>query len=187
MTYLLLILEFFKVGLFAIGGGLATLPFLNELAEKYTWFDKAMLSDMIAISESTPGPIGINMATYAGINAAGIPGGIVATLALVAPSIIVILIIARFLQKFRNSYYVDAVFNSIRPIVTALIAAAGIDVMKLCLIDTEALKSFDLVNGFKYIEIALFVVLFILSNKFKKLHPIVFIAGAAVVGILFGL
>jgi len=187
MVYLQLLMEFFKVGLFAVGGGLATLPFLNALTEKYTWFDKAMLSDMIAISESTPGPIGVNMATYAGINAAGLLGGLVATLALITPSVIVIIIVSKFLQKFRNSFYVEAAFGGIRPVVTALIAAAGLDVMKLCLVNAEALKNLDLANSFNYIEIAMFVVLFILTNKFKKLHPIVFIAGAAVVGIIFGL
>ena len=98
MVYLQLLIEFFKVGLFAVGGGLATLPFLNALTEKYAWFDKAMLSDMIAISESTPGPIGVNMATYAGINAAGVLGGLVATLALIMPSVIVIIIVSKFLS-----------------------------------------------------------------------------------------
>ena len=76
MTYLILFLEFFKIGLFAVGGGLATLPFLSELAGKYPWFDESMLGNMIAVSQSTPGPIGINMATYAGFNAGGVLGGL---------------------------------------------------------------------------------------------------------------
>ena len=102
MIYLILFLEFFKVGLFTIGGGLASLPFLYELAEKYTWITKPMIADMIAISQSTPGPIGINMATYVGFKSGGILGGIIATFAIVLPSFITIIIIANFLNKFKN-------------------------------------------------------------------------------------
>ena len=86
MVYLQLFVEFFKTGLLAVGGGLATLPFLKEIAQTYSWFSVSQLTDMIAISESTPGPIGINMSTYAGFHAAGIPGAIVSTLSLVLPS-----------------------------------------------------------------------------------------------------
>ena len=95
MTYLILFLEFFKIGLFAVGGGLATLPFLSELAGKYPWFDESMLGNMIAVSQSTPGPIGINMATYAGFNAGGVLGGLVATIGIVTPSVIIILIVKK--------------------------------------------------------------------------------------------
>ena len=98
MIYLQLFYEFFKTGLFAIGGGLATLPFLSDMAERTEWFTQAQLADMLAVSESTPGPVGVNMATYVGFETAGIPGAIIATLGLVAPSIIVILIIASFLK-----------------------------------------------------------------------------------------
>ena len=103
MIYIQLFCEFFKIGLFAVGGGLATLPFLYDLASKYPWFDATMLPNMIAISESTPGPIGVNMATYAGFSATGIIGGIIATLGLVTPSIMIIMIIASFLNKFKEN------------------------------------------------------------------------------------
>ena len=98
-----LMFEFFKTGLFSVGGGLATLPFLYEMSDKTGWFTHADIADMIAISESTPGAIGINMSTYAGYKTAGIPGGILASLSLAAPSVIIILIIARFLKKFRDN------------------------------------------------------------------------------------
>lgn len=98
-----LFLEFFKIGLFAVGGGLATIPFLHQLAEKYTWFTVETLVDMIAISESTPGAMGVNMATYTGFTTAGIPGSLVATLGLVLPSIVIIIIIAHFLKQFSDS------------------------------------------------------------------------------------
>ena len=90
MIYLRLFYEFFKTGLFAIGGGLATLPFLSDMADRTGWFTQAQLADMLAVSESTPGPVGVNMATYVGFETGGILGAVVATLGLVAPSVIVI-------------------------------------------------------------------------------------------------
>jgi len=185
MIYLTLFLEFFKIGLFAVGGGLATLPFLSELANKYDWFDAALLSDMIAISESTPGPIGVNMATYAGIQGAGIPGGIVATLSLIAPSVIIVVIVAGFLKKFRQSYYVEAAFKGLRPAVTALIAFAGLGVLKNAILNVNAyLASGNLLDLIRYKELIFFVVLLYATNKWKK-HPILYIAISAVVGIVF--
>lgn len=196
MTFLLLFYEFFKAGLFAIGGGLATLPFLYDMADKYTWFDEAMLSDMIAISESTPGPIGINMATYAGFNAgvnlAGIPGGIfgaaVATVGLVTPSIIVILIVAQFLKRFKESKIVQDVFYTLRPAVTGLIACACFTTMSGSLFFPQAFASFSgpesLGSLFSLPAILLFAVLLFGILKLKKVHPVVFIAVAAVVGIV---
>ena len=178
MTFLVFI-EFFKIGLFAIGGGLATLPFLYDLTEKYDWFTKADLSNMIAVSESTPGPIGVNCATYAGVNALGIWGGIVSTLGLVLPSLLVILIIAKVLDKFQNNKFVNYAFEGIRPAVTAMIAVAAI--LNLELIENGG-KLFDLVD---IPAIILFVALFVLMRKFKKIHPIVFIVLSAITGIIF--
>ena len=107
MIYLRLFWEFFKTGLFAIGGGMATLPFLHDIGEATGWFTQAQLMNMLAVSESTPGPIGINMATYVGFTVAGVPGAVIATLGEVTPSIIVILIIAALLRNFRENRYVD--------------------------------------------------------------------------------
>ena len=121
MIYLQLFYEFFKTGLFAVGGGLATIPFLSAMTDKYTWFTKAQLADMIAVAESTPGPIGVNTATFAGYNAAGIPGAIIATLSLVLPSYIIILAISKALQKFRDNKYVNDAFTGLRPAATGLI------------------------------------------------------------------
>ena len=129
MIYIQLFYEFFKTGLFAIGGGLATLPFLYNLSDKTGWFTHTDLTNMIAVSESTPGPLGVNTATYVGFTVGGLPGAIVATLGLVAPSIIVILIIASFLKAFRDSRIVDSAFYGLRPASTGLIAAAGIPVI----------------------------------------------------------
>lgn len=191
MIYLMLFYEFFKTGLFAIGGGMATLPFLDAMALKTGWFTQAQLVDMIAISESTPGPIGVNMATYVGFTTAGPIGSIIATLGLIAPSIIVILIIAKFLSKFKDSPIVKSVFYSLRPTSTALIAAAGVPVIMLSLTNSDKFKaSGSILDFFNFGAIVLAIILFVLTNKVKatkKLHPVVFIAASAILGIIFSM
>ena len=135
MTCLLLFYEFFKTGLFAVGGGLATLPFLYDMAARHPeWFTVSQLADMLAVSESTPGPLGVNMATYVGYLTAGIPGAVAATIGLVAPSVIVILIVAAFLKRFRESRLVNNVFYGLRPASAAMVAAAGLSVVGLALL-----------------------------------------------------
>ncbi len=183
MTYLYLFLEFFKVGLFAIGGGPATLPFLSELANKsYGWYTQADLANFVAISEGTPGPIGINMATYAGYHAGGELGGVIATLGLITPSIIIILIIARFLKNFGENKLVQSVFYGIRPAVTGLIT---VSVLKLFGMALYTLKDTTII--FHWQQIAFAVLLFVLMQikKLKKIHPLVWLGIAAAAGILF--
>ena len=187
---LTLYFEFFKTGLFAVGGGMATLPFLYDMSARHPdWFTTAQLADMIAVSESTPGPIGVNMATYVGFHTAGILGGLVATLGLAAPSVIIILIIARVLKQFRENKYVDAAFYGLRPCSVGLIAAAGLLVVKIALFDFDAYAlSGEIADLFKLKALILAAVLLVLTRAVKatkKLHPIVFILGSAVVGVLF--
>lgn len=184
MIYLTLFIEFFKIGLFSVGGGMATVPFLMELAEKYPWFTASELANMIAISESTPGPIGINMATYAGYNAAGIPGALVATLSLVAPAIIIIVIIAKFMSNFSDNKYVKSAFYGIRPMIAALIGYAVWQIAVITFADTSGDEIV-----FYYPAIIICIVLFALLQlkPFKKLHPIVWIGCGAVLGIIFQL
>lgn len=189
MVYLRLFYEFFKTGLFAVGGGMATLPFMYDMAEKTGWFTYGQLADMVAVSESTPGPIGVNMATYVGFTTAGVPGAIVATAGLVTPSVIVILLIAKVLQSFRQNQYVDAAFYGLRPCSVGLIAAAGMLVVKLALFNTELYAQTkaltDLVN---LKAVALAAVLLVLTRAVKKtkgLHPIFFIAFSALIGAVF--
>lgn len=178
----LLMWEFFKTGLFAIGGGPATIPFLMDMAEKYPWFSMEELSDMIAISESTPGPIGINMATYAGFQTLGLYGGILSTLALIFPSVVIIIIIAKFLDGFQENRIVKAVFAGIRPAVTALIAAAVLKMIGVTLFSEEAGRMVP-----RYASIILCIVIFVLLQwkKTKKMHPAIWFLIAAVVGIVF--
>lgn len=191
MMLLRLFYEFFKVGLFAIGGGMATFPFLTDLAAKTGWYTQAQLVDMVAIAESTPGPIGVNTATYVGFTVAGIPGALTATIGLITPSVIIILIIARVLARFRDSKLVQNVFYGLRPASTGLIAAAGFSVVLLALTGAQV----DSVQGLLHWQgsihwpgILLAAVLLVLTRKVKQtknLHPVVFIALSAVVGIVF--
>ena len=189
MIYLQLFYEFFKAGLFAIGGGMATLPFLYDISDTTGWFTYGQLADMVAISESTPGPIGVNMASYVGFTTAGISGAVVATIGLITPSIIIILIIAGFLKAFKDSKYVQSAFYGLRPASTGLIAAAGLSVAVLVLFQKELYEATGKLTDLINIEsVLLIVVLYVFTNLVKKtkdLHPVVFIAASAVIGIVF--
>lgn len=190
MTLLLLFFEFFKTGLFAVGGGMATLPFLYDMSARHPeWFSAAQLADMIAVSESTPGPIGVNMATYVGFETSGVPGALVATLGLVTPSVIVILIVARMLKAFRSNKTVDAVFYGLRPCSVGLIAAAGILVVKIALFRFDAYAASGIFTDiFNWKALALAAVLLVLTRAVKatkKLHPVFFILASAAAGVLF--
>ena len=203
MIFLRLFVEFFKTGLFSVGGGLATIPFLQHMGETTGWFTNQELTTMIAVSESTPGPMGVNMATYVGYHmgcstvlgpAGGILGAVIATLGLVAPSIIVILIIARFLQKFRHSRLVEAAFSGLRPASTALIVVAGLSVAISVFFlhqtgghqvgPDQYVPVYQPVN-WRAVLLAAAVFVCMKWTPLKKLHPICFIAAAAVVGVVF--
>lgn len=189
MILLRLFWEFFKTGLFAVGGGMATLPFLYNISDSTGWFTHAQLADMIAVSESTPGPIGVNMATYVGFTTAGIPGAVIATVGLVTPSVIIILLIARVLAAFRQNKYVDAAFYGLRPCSVALIAAAGVMVVKIALFDFDLFyQTGRLLDIFNVKALLLAAVLLVLTRgvkQLKKLHPVVYILASAVVGVIF--
>ena len=187
---LTLYFEFFKTGLFAVGGGMATLPFLYDMSARHPdWFTTAQLADMIAVSESTPGPIGVNMATYVGFRTAGVLGGLITTLGLVTPSVIIILLIARVLKQFRENKYVDAAFYGLRPCSVGLIAAAGLLVVKIALFDFDAYALSGAISDlFRVKALILTAVLLVLTRAVKatkKLHPIFFILGSALVGVIF--
>ena len=204
MIYLRLFFEFFKTGLFSVGGGLATIPFLQDMGEKTGWFTNQELNTMIAVSESTPGPMGVNMATYVGYHMGssaglggglgGIVGAVIATLGLVAPSIIVILIIAKFLQRFRHSKLVEAAFSGLRPASTALIVVAGLSVAISVFFlhqtgghqvgPNQYVPVYQPVN-WRAVLLAAAVFVCMKWTPLKKLHPICFIAAAAVVGVVF--
>lgn len=184
---LTMFLEFFKTGLFAVGGGMATIPFLYEMAKKYSWFSESTIADMIAISESTPGPIGVNMATYVGFNGFGILGGIIATAGLILPAFIITLIIAKFLTRFGESKIVKSAFYGIRPAVAALIVIALFAVLKTALLPGCDFSSFAHFIGTVNYKPWILLMVLLVAMKIKNFHPIVFIAAAAACGILFGM
>ncbi len=178
---LLMCFEFFKAGLFAIGGGLATVPFLSQIAQKHPdWYTVEDLANMIAVAESTPGPIGVNVATYAGFSTHGVLGGLLATLSLVLPSFICIMIIHGFWKKYNENDKVQRVFASLRPAGLGLIASACFTVILNAVYGT---------GTFSIIYLALFIAFFIALQlpKIKNVHPIVFILIAAIIGIVFKL
>ena len=194
MIYLQLFWEFFKTGLFAIGGGMATIPFLYDLSDQTGWFSHNDLANMIAIGESTPGPIGDNMATYVGFLTGmrdngiltAILGAVTATLGLITPSVIVILIIAAILKSFRDNKYVNSAFYGLRPASTGLITAAGITVIMSTLVVIGGVTEHTFALNWKGLIWG--AVLWVLTNvvkKTKKFHPIVFIGFSALVGIIF--
>ncbi len=174
--------EFFKIGLFAVGGGPATIPYLMDLAEKYDWFTMEDVTNMIAISESTPGPLGLNMATYVGTDALGILGGAWASIALTIPSIIVIILVAKFLDNFSQNRWVKAAFYTIRPAVAGLIAAAVWSVFEVTMFAEHTEKITLNVESFIVFVVA---ALLLFSKKLSKLHPVVWFLAAAVIGCIF--
>lgn len=187
--------EFFKTGLFAIGGGMATVPFLQDISAKTGWFTSADLANMIAVSESTPGPMGVNMATYVGYTVGsqqlggtgmGVVGAVVATLGLISPSIVVILIVAYFLKRFRDSKLVDSVLYGLRPASVALISAAGVEIVLFAVLRVESIwRIADASLSWKAVVLALAV--FAGTNPIpglKKIHPIWFVVASAVAGVL---
>ncbi len=187
MEFILLCWEYFKTGLFAIGGGYATIPFLREMSMKYGWFTLSQLTTMLAVSESTPGPIGVNMATYVGYSMFGIPGAIAATLSLVAPSIIVVCIIAHMLTKFKELEVVQGVFMGLRPAVVGFILSAVISIFLVSLFDVGAFQAGGGFGAlFNWKSIILFAVLLAFYKLPKKTpHPIFLIVTAAAAGIIF--
>lgn len=186
MILLRLFWEFFQIGLFAIGGGMAAIPFLYDLSDRTGWFTYTQLADMIAVSESTPGPIGVNMATYVGYRMSGIPGAVISTLGFVAPSILIIILVSVFLQRFRGNRTVENAFYGLRPASSGLIASAALSVVIVALL-AEGWSFGTLWQSLRWPAVALAAFLFIVTNlkKTKRWHPIVFLGFSAVVGILF--
>ncbi len=189
MTLLRLFAEFFLTGLLAVGGGLATLPFLYDIGERTGWFTEADVLNMIAVSESTPGPIGINMATFTGYLTSGVLGSLTATVALVLPSFIVVVIIARFLDKYKSSPLTVGTFKTLRPASAALITAAGLSVLQLTVLPNgfDLSSVMEFFSAVDYRSLILVLVIFIGTKLWEKGHPIVFILAAAVAGIVFKL
>ena len=190
MIYLTLYWEFFKIGLFAVVGSLATLPFIRQLVGKYGWITEQQILDMIAISESTPGSIGVNVATFVGNVTAGILGGIIATMGVITSSIVIIIIIAHYITRFHEAQIIKSTFVSIRPAATGLIAAVGFEIARISLFSIGdytliyELFSQKILSILNIKAILLFGAIIFLLRKYKK-HPLIYLAGAAIIGIMF--
>jgi chromate transporter len=183
MIYLTLYFEFFKIGLFAIGGGLATVPFLYQLSHKTGWFTTADITNMFAISEATPGPLGINMATFAGYHAAGAPGAIIATLGIITPALLAVVLIAGILKNYMENKHVKAGFKGAQAALCALISAVMLEILRAALIHVEIYKATS--NPADLISVKgllFFTAIFIMLRRFK-IHPFLYICGAAATGL----
>lgn len=189
-TCLILLFEFFKTGLFSVGGGLATIPFLREMGSTYGWVTEAELANIIAIAESTPGPIGVNAATYVGYHAAGIPGGIIATLGLVAPSVIIIVLVSKAMERFVNSKWIKSLFSALQPAAVGLVLAAGFSLFLTSLnVEADLLSLSFHADWSSLLRLAVFAVLafFAFFRHTKKLHPLWFMLAGGVLGALLQL
>lgn len=183
MIYLELFLTFFKIGAFTVGGGYAMLPFIQDEVVAHEWMKLSEIVNFIAVSESTPGPFAVNIATYVGSQVGGIFGSVCATLGVVLPSFIIILIVARFFEKFKTSKLVSGIMCGLKPAVIGLIGSAVINIGKTVFIPNGF--SFDIFNNpALYISLVIFALCAVLA--FKKIHPILIICLSAVLGIAAG-
>jgi chromate transporter len=183
MSLLYLFAEFFKIGLFAIGGGLATLPFLFEIADTAGWITRESIGNMLAVAQSSPGAIGVNLSAYVGFTYTGPLGGYAAALGLIAPSIVIITIVARMLEAFKENKIVKTLFTAFRPAAAGLLSAAGFGAIALSLWNAAAPVWYQFI---RWKETLLLALIFFLLVKFKK-HPIIYIAGAGIIGVLLKL
>ena len=184
MIFFKLFCEFFIIGVFLFGGGLAVIPFLQEMSELTGWFTVTELMNIVAISEAAPGPIGANITIYIGYTVAGVPGALAAAFGLLLPSVIISLIVARLLVRFRNSRFVESAFYGLRPAALGLIASAGLAVFSVTIFGA-GLRDLTASHFLQFDHKALILaaVLFLATNVFKKAHPILFLAISAAVGI----
>lgn len=172
MIYLQLIYEFFKIGLFSFGGGYATIPFLYHISEVYRWYSLEELTQMVAVASITPGPVGINVATYAGLKTAGILGSLSATVFEMLPSLILVLIVAKLLKKFSDNFYVKSIISTLKPISCALLVSVAIGLVKPEIQDIKAM--------------ILLAILLLLSWNSKK-DPLFYILISAFIGVILSI
>lgn len=183
MIYLELFLTFLKIGAFTFGGGYAMLPLIQEEVIAHNWMEQQELIDFIAVSESTPGPFAINMATYVGSEVGGFFGSMCATLGVVLPSFVIILIVAKCYDKFKESKVIKGCMSGLKPAVVGLIGAAALSIASTVFIPNGFSVAMFSDLGF-YLSLVIFAISVVLA--FKKLHPIIIICISAVLGIIFG-
>ncbi len=196
LTYLydllILFVEFFKTGLFAVGGGLATVPFIRDMLATHNWVPdyEAVIANIIAIAESTPGPIGVNAATYVGYIVCGIPGAIIATLGLITPSVIIIILIAKAIKKYYDSHLVQSLFKALRPAAIGLITAAGFSLLLTALgVKADFVHFRFEANWYSLLKLGIYGVFlfFAFWKKTAKIHPLFFILAGGTIGAILSL
>ena len=190
MSLLFIYLEFFKIGIFAVGGGLATLPFLFQMAgDRFTfiqqsgWLNREMVGNFLAIAQCSPGAIGVNIAAQTGFQYGGVAGGFLAAFGLISPAIVVVAIVSRVLQSFRESKITIAVFAGLRPAAMGILCAAGLGAWKLALYNSGGEVWYELI---RWRECIILAAIFVLIFKFKA-HPVIYVALGAIAGIALGL
>lgn len=169
MILLELFINFFHIGVFSFGGGYATLPFLYEIAENHSWYSIDDLTNMIAVSSITPGPVGINMATFAGFKTEGILGSLIATTAIILPSLIFVVLVSKVLNKFCDNKFVKSIIYVLKPLGCGLLAATGVNLL---------IKNNLNVAG------AIFLLILIYVSTRKKLSPIFYLGSGAILGLI---
>ncbi len=187
---LLLFVEFFKTGLFAVGGGLATVPFIRDMGATYGWISEAEIANIIAIAESTPGPIGVNAATYVGFLVCGIPGAVLATLGLVTPSVIIIILVAGAIRKYSDSHMVQSLFRALRPAAIGLITAAGFSLLLTSLgIKANFTRLTFSADWYSLLKLGIYGVFtfFAFWKKTAKIHPLFYILTGGAIGAILSL
>jgi chromate transporter len=183
MNLLMLFARFFKIGLFSVGGGYATLPFLYEMADKEEWLSAETIGNMLAVAQSLPGAIGVNLAVYTGFQRAGVPGGLAAALGLVCPSLVIIMVVVRILNAFKESSLAASLFSGLRPAGAGLLSAAALGVLAVSLLDSAAQTWIAML---RWRECVLFGVIFLLIRSLKQ-HPVVYLALAGLAGVVLEL
>ena len=169
MIYAHLILEFFKIGLFSFGGGYATIPFLYHISQVYNWYSLDELTQMVAVASITPGPVGINVATYAGLKTAEVLGSAFATISEMLPSLFLVIIVSKLLRKFSDNFYVKSIIKTLKPISCGLLGAVAIGLLRPNITDIKAM--------------ILLAILLLMSWKSKR-DPLWYILLSAVIGII---
>lgn len=177
MIYLELFLIFFKIGAFTFGGGYAMLPLIQQEVLSQGWMDLEQLVNFVAVSESTPGPLAVNLSTYIGAETGGLLGSFCATVGVVLPSFVIILLVAKFYQAFQTNTLVKGCMNGLRPTVVGMIGASLLSV---------GASAFPAAGGVMQWVLAAVLLAAILAAHWKKVHPILLIVGSAVVGIAAG-
>lgn len=177
---------FFYVGLFAVGGGLVAATFMQQvLVEKYAVITAEKFYSMLAISESTPGPIGINLATYCGVELYGPIGGIITTLGEIAPSLIIIMLISKFFSNFQKKSLVQAAFNGLRPATSGMVLVAAVNVFFVALLNKDLFQtSGEFLDLFKWKQVVFYIIALVSLFLIKKMHPVFVVLAGAIFGIL---